>query len=257
MRRIRRTPWQPFSVGCNTRRHGCSSLTTRTQALGRLAHRLDVEVMGPETGALFLLRRAGLIGPDAPLDDVSIEERDLAGELAREMGGLPLALDQAGAYMEESPYSLAGYLNLYRKERLALLKRRGGIIEDHPEPVATTWSISFDEVERANPAAADLLRLCAFLDPDAIPEELFREGGVALGPDLAAVGASDLTLNEPIEVLWRYSLIRRHTSLQMLSLHRLVQVVLKETMNPETQRIWVDHAVRAMHLAFPAHVDPG
>jgi len=232
-------------------------LTTRTQALGRLAHRLDVEVMGPETGALFLLRRAGLIGPDAPLDDVSIEERDLAGELAREMGGLPLALDQAGAYMEESPYSLAGYLNLYRKERLALLKRRGGIIEDHPEPVATTWSISFDEVERANPAAADLLRLCAFLDPDAIPEELFREGGAALGPNLAAVGASDLALNEPIEVLWRYSLIRRHTSLQMLSLHRLVQVVLKETMNPETQRIWVDHAVRAMHLAFPAHVDPG
>jgi tetratricopeptide (TPR) repeat protein len=232
-------------------------LTTRAQALGRLAHRLDVEIMSPETGALFLLRRAGLIGPDASLDDVSDEELDLAFELVRELGGLPLALDQAGAYMEESPYSLAGYLLLYHKEQSALLKRRGGLIEDHPESVATTWSLSFDGVERVNPAATDLLRLCAFLDPDAIPEELLREGAAALGPVLAPIAVDDLGLNQAIGALWRYSLIRRHTASQMLSLHRLVQVVLKETMNPELQRIWVDRTICAMHLAFPAHVEPG
>jgi tetratricopeptide (TPR) repeat protein/transcriptional regulator with XRE-family HTH domain len=231
-------------------------LTTHAQALGRLANRLNVDVMNPETGALFLLRRAGLTGPDASLDEASEDERTLAGELVREMGGLPLALDQAGAYMEESSYSLASYLNLYRKERLALLKRRGGIIEDHPEPVAATWSISFDEVERVSRISADLLRLCAFLNPDVIPEELLRKGASVLGPNLAAVGGSDLVLNEAIEDLRRFSLIRRHADFQMLSLHRLVQIVLKETMNPETQRIWVDRAVRAMHLTFPAHVEP-
>lgn len=231
-------------------------LTTHAQALGRLAHRLNVEVMDSATGVLFLLRRAGFIGPDASIDEASKEERTLAGELVREMGGLPLALDQAGAYMEETSYSLTSYLDLYRKERLALLKRRGGIIEDHPEPVAATWSISFNEVERVSLASADLLRLCAFLNPDAIPEELLRKGASVLGPNLAVVGDSDLALNEAIEGLRRYSFIRRHADFQMLSLHRLVQIVLKEAMNPETQCVWVDRVVRAMHLAFPAHVEP-
>jgi tetratricopeptide (TPR) repeat protein len=232
-------------------------LTTRAQALGRLAHRLDVETMSPESGALFLLRRSGLIDPDVSLDDVPDEELDLAFELVRELGGLPLALDQAGAYMEESPYALAGYLGLYRKERLALLKRRGGMIEDHPESVATTWSLSFDMVEQINPAATDLLRLCAFLDPDAIPEELLHEGAAALGPLLTLVAVDDLKLNQAIEALWRYSLLRRHTGSHMLSLHRLVQVVLKETMDPEIQRLWVERTISAMHLAFPTAVEPG
>jgi tetratricopeptide (TPR) repeat protein len=232
-------------------------LTTRAQALGRLAHRLDVESMSPETGALFLLRRAGLISPNASLDDVSGEELDQAFELVRELGGLPLALDQAGAYMEESQYALAGYLGLYRKERGVLLKRRGGMIEDHPESVATTWSLSFDVVEQVNPAATDLLRLCAFLDPDAIPEELLHEGAAALGPVLTQVTADDLKLNQAIEALWRYSLLRRHTGLHMLSLHRLVQVVVKETMNQEIQRLWVERVISAMQLAFPSTVEPG
>ncbi len=222
----------------------------------RLAHRIDVEVMDPEVGALFLLRRSGLIEPEASLDGVSDTVIDLAFELVRELGGLPLALDQAGAYMEEAPYSLPRYLQLYRKERLALLNRRGGIIEDHPEPVATTWSISFDEMKRINPAAADLLRLCAFLDPDSIPEELFQEGA-ALGPALSRVAADILALNQAIEALWKYSLVRRHADSQMLSLHRLVQVVLRETMDQETQRTWVERTILVIHQAFPAHIEPG
>jgi tetratricopeptide (TPR) repeat protein len=231
-------------------------LTTRAEALGRLAHRLDVEIMGPETGALFLLRRAGLLDLDASLKNVAVGERDLAFELVQELGGLPLALDQAGAYMEETPASLAGYLDLYRQERSVLLTRRGGLIEDHPESVATTWSLSFEAVERMNPAATDLLRLCAFLDPDAIPEELLRVGAAAIGPVLATVAADALRLNLAIEALWRYSLLRRHTSSQMLSLHRLVQVVLKETMPRDLQWVWVERAIGALHLAFPSQVEP-
>jgi len=231
-------------------------LTTRAQALGRLAHRIDVEIMGPEAGALFLLRRAGLLGLDASLDDVPVEERDLAFQLVRELGGLPLALDQAGAYMEETPSSLVGYLDVYRQERFVLLTRRGGLIEDHPESVATTLSLSFEAVERMNPAATDLLRLCAFLDPDAIPEELLSMGAAALGPVLVTDATDPLRLNQAIEVLWRYSLLRRHTSSKMLSLHRLVQVVLKATMSAELQRTWVERAIGALHLAFPSYVEP-
>ncbi|MDQ2718002.1 MAG: NB-ARC domain-containing protein, partial [Chloroflexota bacterium] len=126
-------------------------LTTRAQAMGRLAQRIEVEIMTPEIGTLFLLRRASIIASDTPKEQVSTTDRDMAREIVRELGGLPLALDQAGAYIEESSISLADYLALYRKQRAALLSRRGGLIPDHPEPVTTTWSLSFAQVEQANP----------------------------------------------------------------------------------------------------------
>ncbi len=230
-------------------------LTTRAQAMGRLARRFDIEVMDEETGALFVLRRSGHIPSHGVLNDADESERAVAMELVRELGGLPLALDQAGAYMEESPCSIVEYLQLYKQERLTLLARRGGIVNDHPAPVTATWSISFAEVEGAQPAAADLLRVCAFLDPDAIPEELVVDGATELGPRLACVASDPLKLHQAISSLWKYSLIRRTVDTKMLSLHRLVQVVQKETMDSGERRTWAERVVRAVHRVFPAKID--
>jgi hypothetical protein len=150
-------------------------LTTRAQILGKLARRLDVETLDVEVGALLLLRRADLVTSDAPLDSASPSDRAIAMTLTEELGGLPLALDQAGAYIEETQCSLADYHQQYQTRRAELLAHRGQLIDDHPEPVATTWSLSFAKVEAANATAAELLRACAFLAPDAIPEELLVE----------------------------------------------------------------------------------
>ena len=94
-----------------------------------------------------------------------------AKEIAAQLDGLPLALDQAGAYIEETGCGLSGYLDLYRSHALELLRRRGALASDHPDPVATTWALSFENIEKANPAAAELLRFCAFLHPDGIPKK--------------------------------------------------------------------------------------
>jgi hypothetical protein len=80
----------------------------------------------PEQGALLLLRRAGLIAPDAALSHASDEEQEQAKRLTLELGGLPLALDQAGAYLEETGMDLTSYWHLYQQHRTSLLQRRGG-----------------------------------------------------------------------------------------------------------------------------------
>src|SRR5439155_9943511 len=154
-------------------------LTTRSQVTGNIARRIDVERMETEEGTLFLLHRAGLL-EDATLDAIPEVERAKARELVEEVDGLPLALDQAGAFIEETQCGLAGYLQLYRTRQAEVLKRRGRLVTDHPDSVATTWSLSFEKVEQANPVAADLLRLCAFLDPDVIPEEIMIKGASEL-----------------------------------------------------------------------------
>ncbi len=231
-------------------------LTTRAQATGRFARRLEIDILPTGQGTLFLLRRAGLLAPDAPLEQAVERERDVAHAICKELGGLPLALDQAGAYIEETGCSLAEYQSLYQRRRADLqAERRGQLVDDHPLPVATTWSLSFRQVEQNNPAAADLLRLCAFLAPDAIPEEIVTQGAEHLGPQLAPVGADSYLLNQSIEALRAYSLLRREASSDaepLLSVHRLVQAVLKDQMDERTQQQWAERAVSAVDAARPA-----
>ena len=173
-------------------------LTTRAFAVGHLASRLEVDTLAPEQGALFLLRRASLIAPDATLEQVSPQQRDLAIQVSQELGGLPLALDQAGAYLEATGTALAAYQQIYQQHRTDLLAQRRAQGADHPEPVASTWSLSFARVEETNPAAADLLRLCAYLAPDAIPEEILTQGAAHLGPVLGPVASDAFLLGQAI-----------------------------------------------------------
>src|SRR5947207_10865022 len=136
---------------------GHTLLTTRAASMGRLAHRIEVDALDSEPGAFFLLRRTDRLAPDAPLEQAEASERTIALSITQELGGLPLALDQAGAYIEETHCSLADYLQLYRSQRADLLAARGGLVPDHPEPVATTWSLSFAQVQARSAAAAELL----------------------------------------------------------------------------------------------------
>src|SRR5207237_2840473 len=90
-----------------------------------------------------------------------------------------------------------------------MCRGESGLVPHHPDSVATTWSLAFKNVERANPAAIELMRLCAFLAPDAIPEELISEGVPHLGPVLEPVAADRLKLNAALAELLRHSLVRR------------------------------------------------
>lgn len=123
--------------------------------------------------------------------------------------------------------------------------------QQHPYTVANTWTLSFKQLEQQNPAAADLLRLCAFLDPDAIPATLIREGAAHLGPVLAPVVVDPFLLNEAILALRNFSLLRRNPQTNLLSLHRLVQVILQDEMDDETWRGWIERTVRLLKASFP------
>jgi tetratricopeptide (TPR) repeat protein len=167
------------------------------------------------------------------------------------MGGLPLALDQAGGYIKTARCSFQEYVNLYRKHRKELLVERGAQIPEHPEPVATTWDLSFQRIERENPAASELLRLCAFLAPDAIPEKLLVWGTTHCTSHLQKLAASDKPLKDAIKTLYSYSLVQRDLTTHMLMIHRLVQAVLIDAMPVEIRRQWQVRVIRILNAAFP------
>lgn len=225
-------------------------LTTRAQALGGLAQGLLVNQMGRDEGALFLLRRSQVIGDQADFSEALETEQGLARQLTTEVDGLPLALDQAGAYIEEQCLSLEEYLELFQTEKEELLKERGRLDPDHPS-VTVTFTLAFGKVAAANELAADLVRACAFLSPDAIPEEIFSEGVKELGEPLSPLADSKLALTKAIAEAVRFSLISRNKQTKTLTIHRLVQEVLRGEMDQESQKRWVEAVMQAVAAVFP------
>jgi len=226
-------------------------LTTRLQASGTIAQSIEVEKMGLDEGVTFLLRRTKVIAPGASLDEAMKENQAQAAEIVAVLDGLPLALDQAGAYIEETRCGLSQYLSLYGTRRKELLLRRGRFPVDHPNSVVATWSLSFQHVEQESLAAADLLHILAFLNPEAIPEEIITLGAAELGPVLGEVASDPLKFDKIIELLLSYSLIRRTPEVRSLSIHRLVQAVLKDGMDTDIQRLWAERVIRTVNHAFP------
>jgi tetratricopeptide (TPR) repeat protein len=229
-------------------------LTTRTQIGGTVANMIELEKMSTAEGILLLLRRARILEAEGSLDQVTPQDSSDAEAIVKELDCLPLAIDQAGAYIEETQCSLSAYLPAYQTQRRHLLQRRGTFPADHPEPVTTTWSLSFQKVEAVSPASVDLLRFCAFLDPDAIPEEIFTEGPLNLGSVLQSLTAEPLRLNEAIEQLRKFSLVKRNPRENTLSIHRLVQAVLIDDMDIDVQILLAARAIRVINHVFP-HVE--
>ena len=224
-------------------------LTTRASVAEPVAQSISLDKMSEEEATAFLLRRSGTISADAVLQPAHETARHDVRQLAQLMDGLPLALDQAGAYILETHCGVAGYLALYQQQRAELLKQRGPAL-GHPDPVATTWSLSFQKVRQTNRQAAELLQLCAFLYPDAITEELLTTPVSGRKP--AALVNNLFELHKAIKVLGAYSLIRRHSENLMLSIHRLVQAILRDTLSKAQQRKWGERAICVVTSLFPS-----
>lgn len=160
-------------------------VTSRNPAFGGVARPLKVEKMSEDEAVEFLLKRS------------QQDDRTAATALAKELGYLPLALEHAGAYVEETGTAISNYLKTFhsrQKDVLARAKRPTG----YDATVATTWEISFREVEKESEAAGQLMNLCAFLAPDDIGREMLRSGAKHLPEPLATAVTDDLRWDEAV-----------------------------------------------------------
>jgi hypothetical protein len=230
-------------------------LTTRVRASNSVARPLLLEPLSPEDGALCIIRRIGSIPENGQLSDVSTRGVEAAINLSRLMDGLPLALEQAGAYIDDTGSSVSRYLELYEKRRAEIIQYHHGVLPNYPLPVATAWTFSRSNVKQGEPAAFEFLQLCAFIAPEEIPDEIFIKGATALGPVLEPIAADPAAINRVAKVLRNYSLLNREVKgeedISRFSLHRMMQEILRDEMDEATQQRWAERAVRAISLALP------
>ncbi len=231
--------------------HGHVLLTTQAYNLEKSLYSLQIEPLSPQEGGDLLLRYRDAFSLYAPLSEVIEEEKDLAKEIAREAEGLPLAILQAAAYTIADAYSVKGYLSLYRRERGLQRKELDHVLADSIHPVSITFSNAIERLEKYDTAAIEMLRVCAFLSPRAIPEEVLFKGVPHVGPQTRMLSKKYSELKEKVEQLCDFALIERDSSSQSLSIHPLVQALVKDSLDAETYQYWAEKAVLAINKTFP------
>jgi tetratricopeptide (TPR) repeat protein len=210
-------------------------ITARASNFPAVLRKLEVSTLAEHAAAQFLLDRT-----DADRSK-SKDDAALARTLARELDGLALGLEQAGAHIATDRISFARYLKLWSESRGKALAWADATVTGSDRTLATTWATS---VARLSPESRSLLDLLAFLAPEPVPDSLLD----LLVPNEAAADAYEARAG-----LYAYSLITRAAhegGPAGFVVHRLVQDFARGAMSAERQTQTLREALGWINVAF-------
>ena len=210
-------------------------LTSRNPAWRSMAATLGVDTLDRGEAVSFLRQRTGS-------SDQATMER-----LAKALGDLSLALEQAAAYLETTSTPPGEYVELLRGRAAELFGL--GQPSNHPQTISTTWSVSLKLLRQRTPAAEDLLQLCAFLAPEDISRSMLLSHPQVLPQRLRAAVEDQISYQQALGALTRYSLVS--VTSDNMSVHRLVQTVVRSGLDEDVNRRWAGASVRLVQAAFP------
>jgi tetratricopeptide (TPR) repeat protein len=226
-------------------------ITTRDRnAAGIPAEPFEVGVLDP-TDAIQLLLNLSKISMST-----DSQQHEQAAAIVRELGYLPLAIEQAAAYIREVTQDLHLYSQQYLRNRKALQKWVPKGNRQYTHSIATTWSISFKAIRTSHPQASKLLHLLAFLNPDGTMLEFLEAGAEALDGDLRYI-LGDLTeMAMSLLELEKSSIIKWDRGRGIIVLHRLVQFAVIDDMSLDQRDFSLSRIVRLFSRAFPEEIIP-
>jgi hypothetical protein len=198
-------------------------VTSRNHAWTEVANSLEIDVFArAESKDLLRIR-----GPE--LDEAE------ADELADVLGDLPLAIEQAAVWLSETGMPVNEYLHLFREKH----EQAAELLHDvapaaYEVPVAAAWNVSLDQLRNSDPAALQLLQVCAFFAPEPISWRLLSGARNIEGPpELLEALADPVKLGRAVRSINQYALAKISHRHNTLTLHRLVQRVLVAQMGPQ------------------------
>ena len=238
VKKICKGPWQRT---VKSLMNGHMLLTTRQNAKDAKAFLrnstddfLELSSLSVEDGALFLMKRTGLNGGSLDAGAIS---------LAKELGALPLALEQAAAYITACPISLTftEYLEKYQTVKVRLLQEQPvtalSMEAQHRLSVNTTWEMNFEYVKQRSPAAATMMQVAAFLESENIPIDVINPGYPELEQkELRECARSKFDVAALLKVLSCHSLFSIDRQVKVFSVHKLVQEVVRDSLTTK-QRV--------------------
>ncbi|WP_052867820.1 FxSxx-COOH system tetratricopeptide repeat protein [Streptomyces niger] len=207
----------------------------------------EVPVYTREESIAFVRRRAPRL------------DRAEANQLAEALEDLPLLLDQTAGWLSDSTMTVDEYVELLESGADAEVVR---VAHDFPMTYQTSWSILQNRLSEAVPASVDLLRLCSFFAPAAIPVRLLRDLPPGdLPEELTGLMNDPLLWNQALSKLLQYSVVRieAHDPTaddaspggEILYMHRMVHQTVRALMPDRQLAEYGRVARRALAAADP------
>lgn len=198
--------------------------------------RVDISVFLEDEAVLFLEKRTGLE-----------HDRETEVELARRLGCLPLALEQAAAYIKNNEISYQEYLDLLKKYGLEMLDEMEGVL-DYKKSITATWEISMDKIQKE--PAKQLLYLCAYLGSEEIDPRWFRGQANILPEQLKEEIGDERKSIELWSELTKYSLLEKNSDRKCYSIHRLLQEVVRYELKRQGESQWMEYCLELLVRVF-------
>ncbi|KAF8470650.1 hypothetical protein BDZ91DRAFT_791604 [Kalaharituber pfeilii] len=224
---------------------GTIIITSRRRESMQGRRGLEVYQMQNNEAEKLLLTSARLDLEKLAPEERKLEEAAAVVAIVQNLGCLPLAIAQAGAYISVQQCLFSHYLREYKTNFNHLLSRKWKVGKDD-RSVFATWELSFNAIKNQNPKAAKLLSLCAFLDND-ICEEFLRRG--------MKLATNDTSLTDSIHLLFSYSIAKRMETYDSFNIHPLVHLCIlwKLEMEPDEYQKYAVEAflVVASGIAVP------
>ncbi|KAL3488611.1 putative kinesin light chain [Aspergillus germanicus] len=175
-----------------------------------------------------------------------LQDNHVANALLGRLAFLPLAISQAAAYINQNDISLAGYMSLLGEQEASTIEMLSeefaddGRYADIQNPVATTWLVSFLQIQQVDTVASGYLSFMACISPRDIPESILP------------ATASTKRRVEALGLLKAYSFISAQVDNSVFSLHRLVHLATRNWLRKrESLESWVQEAADQLDRIFP------
>ncbi|OBT57821.1 hypothetical protein VE04_01878 [Pseudogymnoascus sp. 24MN13] len=174
-----------------------------------------------------------------------IEDKDSITKLLKLVVNLPLAIMQAVAYLNAKGSTIAEYLRIYEDSSDNVIKLLSKDFEDirrYPgmkNPIATTWLISFEQIQIRDPLAAEYMAFISCVKEQDIPRNL-------LPP------ASEFEKSEALGTLKAFGFVKERHSRASYDMHRLVHTAMQNWLKLKDEwRSWNEKTLRQITNVFP------
>lgn len=221
---------------------GLILLTTRSRQIAEefaQSDIIDVEQMDKEEAARFLKKSLSR--------KQAFQNEEIVAELLSHLTYLPLAIAQAAAYLNQTNMPMQKYLALLRGSEKEAVKVLGREFKDSTRyrssrnAIATTWLVTFDQIQKSDETAVDLLSFMSCIEPKAIPQSILP-------------GQESEELEWAIGMLCGYSFLTRRGESDTFDMHSLVHMAMRGWIEKQSrQEEIIKDAIGHLDDVFPSY----